>query len=264
MLSPNKFEIKDFSFSYGHFGGKSFSVLRDINFKLTEGEFVSIVGPSGCGKSTLLYCILGLLKYNKGEILLDGKLILRPSQNCSMVFQSHSLLPWRDTIDNILYGLQIQGKRALFNRAKRLVNLVGLSGFEKFYPHQLSGGMQQRVNLARALATDPEVLLMDEPFASLDAQTRELMQAELLKIWQKSKKTVLFVTHQINEAIFLSDRVIVLSRRPATIKQVIDVNLPRPRSLEIKLSDKFIKTEKQIWKLIMEEVGRAKDGKQKK
>lgn len=256
MNSQSKLVIQDLSFFYGKDSGSNLHALDNLSFQVDEGEFVSIVGPTGCGKSTLLACLAGILRYQDGEIQLDGKKILKPEKNFSMVFQSHSLLPWRSALSNITYGLEIQGKKKeeALNIGKKLVSLVDLSGFEHFYPHQLSGGMQQRVNLARALATDPAILLMDEPFASLDAQTRELMQQELLDIWQKNKKTVLFVTHQINEAIYLSDRVVVLSARPAKIREILEVDLPRPRSLEIKLSDRFIKLEKKIWKLIMDEV----------
>ncbi len=247
--------IENFSYTYKT-QKESTRALDKINLSVRKGELVSIVGPSGCGKSTLLNCILGLLKSNEGKITLNGKLVSGPNKDCAMVFQSHSLFPWRTVLDNITYGLELAG----INKKKRdemgndLIKLVGLAGFEKFYPHQLSGGMQQRGNLARAWILNPKVLLLDEPFASLDAQTREQMQAELLKIWQKDKKTVVFITHQINEAVYLSDRVIVLSKRPGAVKEIIDIDLPRPRKLDVKLTDKFLKIEKRIWKLIMEEV----------
>lgn len=256
MMHKSFVTINNLSLNYSMSEEKELKVLNNIDLLVKKGEFVSIVGPSGCGKSTLLNCMSGLLKPSNGHILFEGRNITKPFKKCSMVFQNHSLLPWRNVINNIKYGIELQGidnkKREVI--AQEMISLVRLNGFEKFYPHQLSGGMKQRVNLARALAADPEILLMDEPFASLDAQSRELMQFELLRIWQKNKKTVLFVTHQINEAIYLSDKVIVLSARPARIKEVIDIRLPRPRDLEIKLTDKFIKLEKYIWKLIMEEV----------
>lgn len=256
-MKKSVLEIKNLSYGYKTPEGST-PVLEDINLSIKKGELVSIVGPSGCGKSTLLNCVVGLLKSNSGQILLKGRLVKGSNRDCAMVFQSHSLLPWRTVLGNVAYGLELQGidKKRREKMGKSLIKLVGLAGFENFYPHQLSGGMQQRGNLARAWVLNPEVLLLDEPFASLDAQTRELMQAELLKIWQKDKKTVLFITHQINEAIYLSDRVVVLTKRPGIVKEIIDIDLDRPRNLEVKLTDKFIKIERHIWKLIMEEVGK--------
>ncbi len=254
-MKKNVLEIKNLSFEYETPKGKT-RALEDISFSIRKGELISIVGSSGCGKSTLLGCVGGLLKSWNGQILLKGKQVSGPSKDCAMVFQNHSLFPWRTVLDNVTYGLELAGvnKKKREKLGMELIKLVGLEGFESFYPYQLSGGMQQRGNLARAWVLNPEVLLLDEPFASLDAQTRELMQAELLKIWQKDKKTVLFITHQINEAVYLSDRVIVLSKRPGKVKEIIDIDLPRPRNLDIKLTGKFIKIEKHIWKLIMEEV----------
>lgn len=248
--------ISNFSYNYNGGGLNSTQALANITMAIKKGEFVAIVGPSGCGKTTLLHCIAGLFPYTSGKITIGGLQVTKPTQKASMVFQSHSLLPWRTVVGNIAYGLEIQKNRdALQERVMKFISLVGLKGFEAFYPHQLSGGMQQRVNVARALATDPEILLLDEPFANLDAQTRELMQAELLKIWQKNKKTAVFVTHQINEAIFLADRVIVMTKRPGAIKEIIDITLPRPRDLKVKMSSSFRTVEKRIWEMIMEEVG---------
>src|SRR5262245_50036573 len=193
--------------------GRRLRALDDVNLTIMDEEFVSIVGPSGCGKTTFLNVVDGLLPASGGRVLLDGKVVSGPGRDRAMVFQDASLLPWRTVVGNVRYGLACQriGARPARERAQNFIEMVGLSGFEHHYPHELSGGMQQRVNLARALVMDPQILLMDEPFAALDAQTREVMQEELLEIWLRAKKTVLFVTHQINEAIYLSDRVIVIT-----------------------------------------------------
>lgn len=236
--------------------GKRLTALKDVNLEIEQGEFISIVGTSGCGKTTFLNAVDGLLPLKRGRIKLDGKEIHKPGPDRAVVFQQPSLLPWRTVYDNVMYGLELQGKRrdpkaiAVVND---LIKLVGLSGFEKSFPSELSGGMQQRCNLARALAVDPEILLLDEPFAALDAQTREFMQAELLRIWEASHKTALFITHQIDEAVYLSDRVIVFSSRPGTVRRVVKVDLPRPRSLHIKREQKFLEYLDEIWALIEEE-----------
>lgn len=230
--------------------------LDDVNLQIMDGEFVSIVGPSGCGKSTFLSVVDGLLQATAGTVMVDGTTVNRPGPDRAVVFQDASLFPWRTVIKNVLYGLECVGVdgRASQERAQRFIDIVGLGGFEQHYPHELSGGMQQRVNLARALVMDPQILLMDEPFASLDAQTREAMQEELLRIWVQAKKTVLFVTHQIDEAIYLSDRVAVFSARPGKVKEVIDIDLERPRALAVKRSADFHEIEDYIWNLIQEEV----------
>jgi NitT/TauT family transport system ATP-binding protein len=221
-----------------------------LDLEIPEGQFVSIVGPSGCGKSTFLKIVSGLLPEYEGEIE-----VLKPSSRGTahaMVFQDAALFPWYTVLSNVSYGLACQGvpKREAQARAMPLIRMVGLDGFESKYPYQLSGGMQQRANLARALTVDPEILLMDEPFAALDAQTRELMQAELLRIWAQARKTVLFITHQIDEAIYLSDRVIVMSARPGRILADITVDLPRPRELKIKRTPEFVALVDRIWELI--------------
>jgi NitT/TauT family transport system ATP-binding protein len=221
-----------------------------------EGEFVSIVGPSGCGKTTFLSVVDGLVAAGAGRILVDGQAVTKPGPDRAMVFQEASLLPWRTVLGNVCYGLECLStpRREREERAAHLIDLVGLSGFEHHYPYELSGGMQQRVNLARALLVDPKILLMDEPFASLDAQTRELMQEELLRIWLQAKKTVLFVTHQIDEAIYLSDRVLVFSSRPGRVKETIRVEIERPRPLGVKREARFHAIEDRIWSLIEEDV----------
>ena len=230
--------------------------LDGIDLKVMDGEFVSIVGPSGCGKTTFLSVVDGLIPASAGRILVDGRVVTKPGPDRAVVFQDASLLPWRTVLGNVRYGLECLkvGAREAKERATHFINLVGLSGFEDHYPYELSGGMQQRVNLARALVVDPKILLMDEPFASLDAQTREVMQEELLQIWLKAKKTVLFVTHQIDEAIYLSDRVIVFSGRPGRVKQSIPVTLERPRRLAVKREAHFHGIEDAIWSLIEEDV----------
>jgi NitT/TauT family transport system ATP-binding protein len=234
-----------------------FIIFRNVNLSVQEGEFVSIVGPSGCGKTTLLRVINGLLPHTSGEIFIDGKVPKATDNELLMgfVFQGASLLPWRTSLKNVLLGLEGRNHSQEAQRvAQKYLELVGLSGFENHYPHELSGGMQQRVNLARALAVDPRILLMDEPFAALDAQTRNFMQLELLRIWAQTKKTVIFVTHMISEAILLSDRVIVFSHRPGTVRSEFKVPLPRPRSMEVKADPRFLELENVVWKQIEEEV----------
>jgi NitT/TauT family transport system ATP-binding protein len=230
------------------------TALDGIDLKITDGEFVSIVGPSGCGKTTFLSVVDGLIAATAGRILVDGRVVTKPGPDRAVVFQDASLLPWRTVLNNVVYGLEClnAGRREAQERASHFIEMVGLVGFENHYPHELSGGMQQRVNLARALVVDPEILLMDEPFASLDAQTRELMQEELLRIWLKAKKTVLFVTHQIDEAIYLSDRVVVFSGRPGKVKADIPVDIERPRRLKVKREARFHAIEDRIWSLIEE------------
>ena len=226
--------------------------LDHVDLSVEDGEFVSIVGPSGCGKTTFLSVVDGLLPATAGRIVVDGVEVTRPGPDRAVVFQDASLLPWRTVLKNVLYGLECIGvaRREAYERARHFIALVGLSGFEQNYPYELSGGMQQRVNLARALVIDPKILLMDEPFASLDAQTRESMQVELLRIWKEAGKTVLFVTHQIDEAIFLSDRVIVFSARPGRVKENIPIDIERPRTLRLKREARFHALEDRIWSLI--------------
>ena len=230
------------------------TALGGVDLQVMDGEFVSIVGPSGCGKTTFLSVVDGLIPASAGRILVGGRAVTKPGPDRAVVFQDASLLPWRTVLGNVIYGLECLGVggREARARASRFIEMVGLSGFEHHYPYELSGGMQQRVNLARALVVDPEILLMDEPFASLDAQTRELMQEELLRIWVKAKKTVLFVTHQIDEAIYLSDRVVVFSGRPGTVKDIIPVAIERPRRLAVKREPRFHAIEDRIWGLIEE------------
>jgi len=251
-----RLEVSDLSkYFYGR-DGEIRKVLDSISVSIEDGEFVCIVGASGCGKTTFIRCIGGLLPAEQGEIRIDGRPVTRPGPERGFVFQNDSLLPWRTVLHNILFGLEVRGEGAAASRAAAdaLVKLVGLAGFEHHYPSELSGGMRQRVNLARALAVDPDVLLMDEPFASLDAQTREIMQRELLKIWSGRRKTVLFITHQIDEAIYLADRVLVFSYRPGRLAADIRVPFARPRELSLKRDPAFLACVDDIWRLIEEEV----------
>ena len=260
MASPVgvKLELSNISMLYTQ-RGRRFAALRDVSLRVETGEFISIVGASGCGKTTLLRIVDGLISPTHGEVSVDGRTVTRPGPDRGFVFQQDALFPWRTVRDNIVFGLEVQGRprRLARARAEELIRLVGLSGFEQHFPHELSGGMRQRANLARALTIDPDILLMDEPFAALDAQTREIMQAELLRIWERGQKTVLFVTHQIDEAVYLADRVVVMTSRPGQIKAVLDVNIPRPRDLSVKRLPEFLAIVDEIWKMIEEEVKAA-------
>ena len=234
-----------------------FTAVQGVDLTVGPGEFLAIVGPSGCGKTTFLNAVDGLVPIAGGSLTLDGKEITKPGPDRAMVFQQPGLLPWRTVLGNVVFGVEAQrrmGKDEAISRAKQQIELVGLGGFEDAYPLELSGGMQQRVNLARALLTDPEMLLLDEPFAALDAQTREMMQLELLKIWSKTKKTALFITHDIKEAIYLADRVIVFTRRPGRVKTTVNIELSRPRDLRIKRDPQFLTYEDEIWESIQEEL----------
>lgn len=211
--------------------GREMEVLRDINLSIRENEFVCFVGPSGCGKTTLLRIIAGLEDPTTGTVTLSGEPIMGPGPERGMVFQEYSLFPWRTVLDNVAFGLELKGvpSEERRSRAREYLRMVGLERFEARYPHELSGGMKQRVAIARALVNDPRALLMDEPFGALDAQTRNVMQSELLRIWEERRKTVVFVTHSVDEAIYLADRIVIMSARPGRIKDVIEVDLPRPR-----------------------------------
>jgi NitT/TauT family transport system ATP-binding protein len=250
-----KFEARDLVITYERNEVETLAV-KGLNLQIRAGEFVCIVGPSGCGKTTFLNVVSGLLNPRAGEVLLDGRPFVGPGRERGQVFQSPNLLPWRTVLGNVSYSLELQGvpRSEREHRAMSYIKLVGLAGFERHFPRELSGGMQQRVNLARALVAEPQVLLLDEPFAALDAQTREFMQKELLRIWQETRNTTIFITHQINEAIYLADRVLVMTARPGRIKEVVPIDLPRPRTLGIKREAQFLAYEEQIWQMIEEEV----------
>jgi NitT/TauT family transport system ATP-binding protein len=248
---PPKLAIADLGKRFG-----DLEVLRGIDLKVERGEFICVVGPSGCGKTTFLRMVAGLEPASSGQVLLDGRAVRGPGADRGFVFQSDNLLPWRSVFANAIIGREIAGRvgAAERQRTMQLLKLVGLEGFEHYHPRQLSGGMRQRVNLARALAIDPQILLMDEPFSSLDAQTREIMQTELLRIWEEGRKTVLFVTHQIDEAVFLADRVLVFARRPGRLRESVIIELPRPRALPMKRTPQFVQYVDHIWRLIEDDV----------
>ena len=249
-----KLSVSRLSKSFG-----DLDALRGISLGVERGEFISVVGPSGCGKTTFLRIVAGLEQATAGEVSIDGRIVDGPGTDRGFVFQNDSLLPWRTVLTNAMIGREIAGSVGPDDRKRtmELLKLVGLEGFENYHPRQLSGGMRQRVNLARALAIDPEILLMDEPFAALDAQTREIMQSELLRIWERGQKTVLFVTHQIDEAVFLSDRVLVFARRPGRIQAEVPIPLPRPRNLAIKRTPEFVALVDRIWRMIEDDVRAA-------
>lgn len=236
--------------------------FEGLTFEVAEHEVLCILGPSGCGKTTLLRLIDGLLAADSGEVLIDGRRVASPSPDVAMVFQQFGLFPWKRLDQNIAYGLKLRGKSPVETTAvvDRYVNLVGLSGFEHCYPYQLSGGMQQRAGLARALAVNPSVLLMDEPFGSLDAQTRETLQEELLRILEREPKTVLFVTHSVDEAIFLGDRILVMTPRPGRVREILSVEIPRPRDIsQARADDRAIKLRTHIWEQLRHDADRRSE-----
>ncbi|MCS7173873.1 MAG: ABC transporter ATP-binding protein [Armatimonadetes bacterium] len=253
---PPKVVVRDLEVTYlaGH---RRITALQNFSLEVQAGEFCCVVGPSGCGKSTFLRVLAGLVPYTSGEVEIRREDASRPLT--AMVFQEHALLPWRTVLDNVAFGPENRGipRTERYRHAREILAKMGLIGFEHAYPHQLSGGMKQRVGIARALANDPEVLLMDEPFAALDAQTRNLMQEELLRIWAQFGKTVIYVTHAIDEAVLLGDRVVVMTARPGRIKAVVPVDLERPRTLEQKGSARFAELYHEIWHLLREEVDAA-------
>lgn len=242
-----------FNIKRNNSGKKDFVAIKDVNLNIRAGEFLTIVGPSGCGKSTLLDIIAGLSKPTSGEIYIDDKIITGPALDRGIVLQGYALFPWRTVRHNVEFGLEIKGVKKKERReiSSRFIKLVGLEGFEDRYPYELSGGMRQRVAIARALAYDPEVLLMDEPFAAIDAQTREVMQDELLRIWEETNKTIIFVTHSIEEAVGLADRVAIMSANPGYIKEIVDVDLPRPRRIgDIRNSTNFSWITHRVWEIL--------------
>lgn len=237
--------------------------LDNMNFEVQEGEFFCIVGPSGCGKSTLLQIVAGLERPSGGYISVNGTVVEGPGLERGIVFQEYALFPWYTVQKNIEFGPKMRGisKKERQDIAREYIALTGLQGFENHFPHELSGGMKQRVAIARALANEPDILLMDEPFASIDSQLRENLQQEILQIWEKTKKTIVFVTHQIEEAIFLADKVLVMSARPGTVKEIVNQDLPRPRLQETRISPEFQAMESLVRKSVWEEASREdRDG----
>src|SRR3977135_722497 len=255
MDTMGQLVLDNLSLAYEQRSG-AFLALSDVDLSIRDGEFVTIVGPSGCGKSTLLMLIAALLRPTSGAVRLDGKLVTAPGSYVAVVVQAFALRPWRTVLDNVGLGLELKGIPARTRNAiaRRHVAMVGLGAFERYYPHQLSGGMRQRVGIARALAVEPGVLLMDEPFGALDAQIRQVMGSELLRIWERGRKTILFVTHDIDEAIYLADRTIVMSASPGRVIADIPITLKRPRPLDIRNDPAFTAYRQRIWNLLQREV----------
>ena len=253
--------------SRGHKGASSNSnpsetqAIGGVSLQVEKGEFFVIVGPSGCGKSTFLDLLSGLTKPSSGVLLIDGEEITGPGPDRAVVFQQYALLPWRTALENIEFGLEPinQNKAERKEIARNFLSLVGLDGFENHYPHELSGGMKQRVSIARALAIHPDILLMDEPFAAVDAQTREILQHDLLRIATETEKTIVFITHSIDEAVFLADRVAIMTAHPGTIKAIVDVNIKRSARLsgDVKADERFVRTRHILWSILKEEVDRS-------
>jgi len=258
---PGRIVLEGVGISFGR-NGNHVEAVRRISFEIGSGEFVCLLGPSGCGKSTLLNAIAGFVHPTEGSLTVDREPVLRPAADRGMVFQHHSLFPWKTVLANVEFGLKMRGigqhtRRGL---ARTFLHMVGLGGFEHHYPAQLSGGMQQRVGIARVLVNEPRVMLMDEPFGALDAQTRLMMQELLLEIWQEVKTTVVFVTHDIDEAVFMADRIFVMTSRPGEIKAEIKVQLPRPRSPEVMTSPAFSELKRQCMAMVREESLKAMGG----
>jgi NitT/TauT family transport system ATP-binding protein len=256
-----KIVIEGVRYTYTPARGRPVLALNDVSLEIREKEFLAILGPSGCGKSTLLYQIGGFLPVQAGRITIDGRPVAGPGPDRGIVFQHFALFPWKTVRQNVLYGLEKQGlpRGQRLEVARGFIDLVKLTGFEDAYPAQLSGGMKQRVALARTLAFDPATLLMDEPFGALDAQTRSLMQEELLAIWNRARKTVVFVTHDVREAVYLADRVAVMTARPGRIKSVVDTRFPRDAGAEVTGSPEFQARVDELWKLVRDEALRAQE-----
>lgn len=265
-MSQVKIHYESVSKEYSR-GKMLIPAVDEFDFSIYENEFVVFVGPSGCGKSTLLHIAAGLIKPTKGKVFLDGKEITEPGPDRAVVFQQFALFPWKTVYENIEFGLRFKNLRDTNKKSiiEKYISMMGLNGFENSYPHELSGGMKQRVAIARAYAVNPSVLLLDEPFAALDAQTRTIMQEELIELWKKEKHTVIFITHSVDEAIFLGDRVIVLTRRPARIKEIIDLRRSgylidrRKKTLdEVISSEQFCSLRNQVWGLVRSEIVRER------
>ncbi len=257
---PPKLCVECVNFDYESANGKVTPALRDVSLTIGESEFVAIVGPSGCGKSTLLNIMSGLLRPKSGKVMLDGSPSLGLTTKIGYLSQTDALLPWRTVLENVCLGLEIKGipKSKRRETASELIQRVGLSGFENCFPCELSGGMRKRVAIIRILAMDPEILFMDEPFGALDVFTKETLQDDILRLWQATQKTIVFVTHDLTEAITLADRVIMMTARPSTIKKEYEVSLPRPRTaVETRFSSRFVDLQKAIWKDLMQEMENA-------
>jgi NitT/TauT family transport system ATP-binding protein len=266
---PDKIVVKDLHKEFTKRDGGIHIAIDQLSLGVKPAEFVSVIGPSGCGKTTFIRILAGLIPFDSGEVLIDDKPVTGPGTDRAMVFQTFNLLPWRTVLKNIELGLESTARRITpeerTKRAMEAIELVGLRNFEKFYPFEISGGMQQRTGLARALATDPEVLLMDEPFASVDAQTREFLQDELLRIWAKTRKTIVFITHSIDEAVYLSDRVFVLTPSPARVLNEFEVPLKHPRwEYDAKATEEYGSLRSKIWHILKNSVERERDSRRAK
>jgi NitT/TauT family transport system ATP-binding protein len=261
MPGPAQIIVENVNHMYRPPRGREVLALDQVSLEVANREFVALLGPSGCGKSTLLYLIGGFLPVEKGLISVDGAPVTGPGPDRGIVFQHFALFPWKTVRGNILYGLERQGmaKDEREQRAMDFIKLVGLSGFEDSYPSQLSGGMKQRTAIARTLAFDPKILLMDEPFGALDVQTKAIMQTELLQLWEELRPSVLFITHDLDEAVALSDRVVIMTSSPGTVKDIFEIDLPRPRGdvQEIRHEKRFLELQGQIWESLKDEVTRA-------
>ena len=252
--SPARIRVQGLGKCYG-----ALEVFRDVHMDVGDREIVAIVGPSGCGKTTLLRCIDGLVPPTAGKVDISGTEVTAPVPGVAMVFQQFGLFPWKTVFNNVAYGLKLAGvaKGEIRERVPKFIKLVGLAGFEDAYPYQLSGGMQQRCGLARALSVEPRVLLMDEPFGAVDAQTREILQFEMLRIWDMRPTTMVFVTHAIDEAVLMGDRVMVLKGRPSSVHELIDVDLPRPRDRATLSMPRFTALRERVWATLMDDARRA-------
>jgi NitT/TauT family transport system ATP-binding protein len=258
MNDPAQIIVENICHRYRPAAGREVLALEDVSLEVRAREFLALLGPSGCGKSTLLYLIGGFLPIESGKILVDGKPVTGPGPDRGIVFQNFALFPWKTVRKNVLYGLERQAlpRQERERRAQAFIDLVGLTGFEEAYPSQLSGGMKQRAAIARTLAFDPRMLLMDEPFGALDAQTRSLMQSELLAIWEKARKTVIFVTHDVHEAVYLAERVAVMSARPGRIKTIVDTRFDKDDP-EVHRAKVFVDKVDEVWHLVREEAIKA-------
>jgi len=256
--ATGRIEVTDLGIVFGR-AGRQVEAVRRFTLMTTPGEFVALLGPSGCGKTTVLNAVAGFVPPTLGHVAIDGQRVTEPGADRGMVFQQHSLFPWKTVLANVEFGLKMRGIGSIerTSQARRYLNLVGLAGFERAYPGELSGGMQQRVGIARVLVNRPRVMLMDEPFGALDAQTRLAMQELLLGVWREVRTTVLFVTHDIDEAIFLADRVAVMTARPGRIRDLIPVKLPRPRPAEVLATPEFMALKARVLAQVREESGRA-------
>jgi len=258
MSHPAQIMIEDVSHHYRPAVGREVLALENVSLQVREREFLALLGPSGCGKSTLLYLIGGFLPIETGKISVDGQAVTGPGADRGIVFQNFALFPWKTVRKNVLYGLERQAlpRPEREKRAQAFIDLVGLTGFEESYPSQLSGGMKQRVAIARTLAFDPRMLLMDEPFGALDAQTRSLMQSELLAIWEQTRKTVIFVTHDVHEAVYLAERVAVMTARPGRIKTIVDTRFNKDDP-EVHRTKEFVDKVDEVWSLVRDEALKA-------